>query len=95
MSLVLNIAHNVSLLLEGWTLLLALFVVAGAIALLVVIINGRRKPAVVLAAALALSVSVLIPNSLLATPATWQAMYAAYVAAPPERSTEFAGDIHE
>jgi hypothetical protein len=39
MSLVINIAHNVSLLLEGWTLSLALFVLVGAIVLLVVILR--------------------------------------------------------
>jgi hypothetical protein len=93
MSLVINIAHNVSLLLEGWTLTLALFVLVGAIVLLVVILRGRRKAAVSIALGVALSLSVLIPNSLLATPRTWQAMVAAYVDAPPGRSAEFSRDI--
>jgi hypothetical protein len=49
--------------------------------------------AVSIALGLALSLSVLIPNSLLATPTTWQVMFAAYVAAPPGRSAEFSRDI--
>ncbi len=95
MSLTLNIAYSFSLLLKGWTLVLALFVVACAIVLLVLTIRGLRKPALVFATVLALSIGVLVPNALLATPATWQTMYAAYVAAPPERSVEYAGGIHE
>ena len=95
MTLVVNFAHDFSLLLSGWTLLLALCIVACAMALLVVIAKGRFRPAAMLALALVLSIGILIPNSLLATPATWQTMYAAYVAAPPERSNEYAGDIHE
>ena len=95
MTLVVNIAHDFSLLLSGWTLLLALCIVACAMALLVVIIKGRSKPAAMLALALVISIGILIPNSLLAPPATWQTMYAAYVAASPERSNAYAGDIHE
>ena len=95
MSFVLNIAHNFSLLLEGWTLILSLLVLGGAIVLLFLITKGKRKPAVFLATALALSIALLIPNALLASEATWQAMYAAYVAAPPARSAGCARDIRE
>lgn len=95
MTLAVNIAHDFSLLLSGWTLALAMCIVACGMALLVLIVKVRLKPAANLALALVVSIGVLIPNSLLATPATWQAMLAAYVAAPPERSAEFADDIRE
>lgn len=94
LSIPLNITHGFSLLLQGWTLALALFMVICALALAIMIIMVKLKPAATLGLILAGSIAVMIPNALLAHDETWKVMYAAYVAAPPDQSAKMAADIY-
>jgi hypothetical protein len=83
MSMVIGVLPNVALYFDGWLLALALPVMCAAALTAVSVLRRRPGATALFGSAFVVLGVILASGSLLATPATWQVLHAAYEASPP------------